>query len=179
MQGARNEIFAMQPAPIQVSYMGFPGTTGATYIDYLVTDEVCNWIRVFQISLEHLFSFQPYFSIYYDWLLSFTFQFVSPLQYAHIYSEKLVHLPHCYFVNDYKQVCSEKSYLYHVICTFSSVPRSYYKTHLYKCYLQKNQDVLDPNSKPKRSDYGLPEDKFIFACFNQLYKMDPEIVNTW
>ncbi|XP_024014904.1 probable UDP-N-acetylglucosamine--peptide N-acetylglucosaminyltransferase SEC isoform X2 [Eutrema salsugineum] len=110
-KGARNEIFAMQPAPIQVSYMGFPGTTGATYIDYLVTDE-----------------------------------FVSPLQYSHIYSEKLVHLPHCYFVNDYKQ---------------------------------KNQDVLDPNSKPKRSDYGLPEDKFIFACFNQLYKMDPEIVNTW
>lgn len=31
----------MQPAPIQVSYMGFPGTTGADYIDYLVTDEVC------------------------------------------------------------------------------------------------------------------------------------------
>lgn len=30
----------MQPAPIQVSYMGFPGTTGADYIDYLVTDEV-------------------------------------------------------------------------------------------------------------------------------------------
>lgn len=39
-QGARNEIFAMKPAPIQVSYMGFPGTTGASYIDYLVTDEV-------------------------------------------------------------------------------------------------------------------------------------------
>ena len=31
-------------------------------------------------------------------------QFVSPSCYAHIYSEKLVHLPHCYFVNDYKQV---------------------------------------------------------------------------
>lgn len=31
-------------------------------------------------------------------------QFVSPMCYAHIYSEKLVHLPHCYFVNDYKQV---------------------------------------------------------------------------
>lgn len=39
-QGARNEIFAMQPAPVQVSYMGFPGTMGASYIDYLVTDEV-------------------------------------------------------------------------------------------------------------------------------------------
>ncbi|TYG46842.1 hypothetical protein ES288_D11G289000v1 [Gossypium darwinii] len=110
-KGARNEIFAMQPAPIQVSYMGFPGTTGADYIDYLVSDE-----------------------------------FVSPLRYAHIYSEKLVHLPHCYFVNDYKQ---------------------------------KNRDVLDPHCQHKRSDYGLPEDKFIFACFNQLYKMDPEIFNTW
>ncbi|XP_043709436.1 probable UDP-N-acetylglucosamine--peptide N-acetylglucosaminyltransferase SEC [Telopea speciosissima] len=110
-KGARNEIFAMQPAPIQVSYMGFPGTTGATYIDYLVTDE-----------------------------------FVSPTCFSHIYSEKLVHLPHCYFVNDYKQ---------------------------------KNQDVLDPVCRHKRSDYGLPENKFIFACFNQLYKMDPEVFNTW
>ncbi|OEL18475.1 putative UDP-N-acetylglucosamine--peptide N-acetylglucosaminyltransferase SEC [Dichanthelium oligosanthes] len=110
-KGARNEIFALQPAPIQVSYMGFPGTTGAAYIDYLVTDE-----------------------------------FVSPSCYAHIYSEKLVHLPHCYFVNDYKQ---------------------------------KNQDCLTPVCPHKRSDYGLPEDKFIFACFNQLYKMDPEIFDTW
>jgi protein O-GlcNAc transferase len=42
-KGARSEIFAMQPAPIQVSYMGFPGTTGAEYIDYLVTDEVYPW----------------------------------------------------------------------------------------------------------------------------------------
>ncbi|XWS64795.1 hypothetical protein CRYUN_Cryun05aG0034500 [Craigia yunnanensis] len=89
----------------KVSYMGFPGTTGANFIDCLVTDE-----------------------------------FVSPLRFSHIYSEKLVHLPHCYFVNDYKQ---------------------------------KNRDVLDPTC------HGLPEDKFIFACFNQLYKMDPEIFNTW
>ncbi|KAK4585603.1 hypothetical protein RGQ29_023025 [Quercus rubra] len=110
-KGARNEIFAMQPAPIQISYMGFPGTTGASYIHYLITDE-----------------------------------FVSPSRFSHIYSEKLVHLPHCYFVNDYKQ---------------------------------KNCDVLDLKCQPKRSDYGLPEDKFIFACFNQLYKMDPDIFNTW
>lgn len=110
-KGARNEIFAMKPAPIQVSYMGFPGTTGANYIDYLVTDE-----------------------------------FVSPTRLSHIYSEKLVHMPHCYFVNDYKQ---------------------------------KNQDVLDPVCQPKRSDYGLPEDKFLFACFNQLYKIHPGIFITW
>ncbi|CAM8896131.1 unnamed protein product [Rhodiola kirilowii] len=110
-KGARNEIFAMQPAPIQISYMGFPGTTGASYIHYLVTDE-----------------------------------FVSPLKFESMYSEKLVHLPHCYFVNDYKQ---------------------------------KNREVLDLKCQPTRSDYGLPENKFLFACFNQLYKMDPGIFNTW
>ena len=31
-------------------------------------------------------------------------QFVSPSHLSHIYSEKLVHVPNCYFVNDYKQV---------------------------------------------------------------------------
>eukprot|EP00271_Cylindrocystis_brebissonii_P018972 TRINITY_DN555_c1_g1_i1.p1 TRINITY_DN555_c1_g1~~TRINITY_DN555_c1_g1_i1.p1 ORF type:complete len:434 (+),score=67.76 TRINITY_DN555_c1_g1_i1:232-1533(+) len=110
-KGARNDVFALRPAPIQVSYMGFPGTTGADYIDYLVTDKV-----------------------------------VSPRSLAHIYSEKLVHVPNCYFVNDYKQ---------------------------------RDMDVLDKSSLPRRSTYGLPEDKFLFACFNQLYKMDPEIVTTW
>ncbi|XP_062104923.1 probable UDP-N-acetylglucosamine--peptide N-acetylglucosaminyltransferase SEC [Humulus lupulus] len=45
--------------------------------------------------------------------------------------------------------------------------------------MKKNCDVLDPNCQPKRSSYGLPEEKFIFACFNQLYKMDPDIFNTW
>jgi protein O-GlcNAc transferase len=27
-KGARNEIFALHPAPVQTSYMGFPATTG-------------------------------------------------------------------------------------------------------------------------------------------------------
>lgn len=36
---ARPNIFAMRPSPIQVNYLGFPGTIGAPYIDYLVADE--------------------------------------------------------------------------------------------------------------------------------------------
>ncbi len=31
-------ICAMRPAPIQVAYLGFPGTTGADFIDYLIAD---------------------------------------------------------------------------------------------------------------------------------------------
>lgn len=34
----RQGVFAMRPAPIQVTYLGFPGTTGADYMDYLIAD---------------------------------------------------------------------------------------------------------------------------------------------
>ena len=33
--GARNEIFALRPAPIQVMWLGYPGTSGASYMDYV------------------------------------------------------------------------------------------------------------------------------------------------
>ena len=39
-KGARNEIFALWPAPVQTSYMGFPATTGASFLPYLITDKV-------------------------------------------------------------------------------------------------------------------------------------------
>ncbi len=35
---ARSEIFALRPAPIQINCIGFPGTLGADYYDYIVTD---------------------------------------------------------------------------------------------------------------------------------------------
>ena len=34
----RTGIFALRPAPIQVNYLGFPGTMGAEYIDYILVD---------------------------------------------------------------------------------------------------------------------------------------------
>jgi len=37
---ARTEIFALRPAPIQVNYLGYPGTMGATFMDYLIGDLV-------------------------------------------------------------------------------------------------------------------------------------------
>lgn len=38
--GNRFEIFAKRPSPIQVSYLGFPGSTGADFIDYNIVDKV-------------------------------------------------------------------------------------------------------------------------------------------
>jgi protein O-GlcNAc transferase len=39
-EGSRTEILAQRAAPIQVNYLGFPGTMGANYIDYLIADHV-------------------------------------------------------------------------------------------------------------------------------------------
>ena len=36
---ARPNILAFRPAPVQVNYLGFPGTMGAPFIDYIVADE--------------------------------------------------------------------------------------------------------------------------------------------
>jgi len=33
-------LFARRPAPVQVNYLGFPGTLGAPYIDYIVADRI-------------------------------------------------------------------------------------------------------------------------------------------
>jgi protein O-GlcNAc transferase len=39
-QNSRLAICALRPAPVQVSYLGFPGTTGADFFDYMITDRI-------------------------------------------------------------------------------------------------------------------------------------------
>lgn len=39
-RSSRTEILAQRPAPVQVNYLGFPGTMGAPYMDYLIADAV-------------------------------------------------------------------------------------------------------------------------------------------
>ena len=39
-EGSRTGIFAFRAAPIQVNYLGYPGTMSAPYIDYLIADQV-------------------------------------------------------------------------------------------------------------------------------------------
>jgi len=36
---AQPDIFASRPAPIQVGYLGYPGTSGASYFDFILADE--------------------------------------------------------------------------------------------------------------------------------------------
>ncbi len=37
-EDARTGVFARRPAPVQVNYLGFPGTMGADFIDYVIAD---------------------------------------------------------------------------------------------------------------------------------------------
>lgn len=53
-KGARNEIFALRPAPIQVMWLGYPGTSGASYMDYIVTDKITSPIHLFDQYSEKL-----------------------------------------------------------------------------------------------------------------------------
>ncbi len=39
-EGARLGIFAGRPAPVQVDYMGYPGTMGADFYDYIIADAI-------------------------------------------------------------------------------------------------------------------------------------------
>jgi protein O-GlcNAc transferase len=39
-KGNRLDICALRPAPVQATYLGFPGTTGADFFDYIITDRI-------------------------------------------------------------------------------------------------------------------------------------------
>lgn len=38
-EGARTSIFGLRPAPIQINFLGYPGTMGTTFHDFIVADE--------------------------------------------------------------------------------------------------------------------------------------------
>ena len=64
-KGGRLDVLALRPAPIQVNYLGYPGTVGAEFVDYILADPT-----------------------------------ILPMDRQPFYSERIVHLPHCYQAND-------------------------------------------------------------------------------
>jgi protein O-GlcNAc transferase len=105
-EGERFNIFSYRAAPIQVSYIGYPGTTGADYMDYVIADHT-----------------------------------VIPEASQENYSEKIVRLPNTYQVNDRQRIIS--------------------------------------NAIFQRKDCNLPETGFIYCCFNNNFKITPDIFDCW
>lgn len=49
------EIFAHRPAPVQISFLGYPGTTGTDFMDYYIGDPYCTPPSMHQYFSEKLF----------------------------------------------------------------------------------------------------------------------------
>jgi predicted O-linked N-acetylglucosamine transferase (SPINDLY family) len=102
----RPGILARRPAPIQVSYLGYPGTLGSGFMDYVIADKT-----------------------------------VLPFDQQPYYTERIVHLPECYQVNDSKRIIAGRV--------------------------------------PERREMGLPDQGFVFCCFNHSYKITAPVFDVW
>jgi FkbM family methyltransferase len=103
----RVTVMAYRPAPVQITWLGMPGSTGAGGdIDYVIGDP---WV-VFEGNVDG-------------------------------FSEKIVQLPRSYQPNDH-------------------VPP-------------------DLSLAGERADHNLPQDLFVFCCFNQHYKISPDTFRLW
>ncbi|KAI0450191.1 glycosyltransferase family 41 protein [Xylaria acuta] len=92
-RGARNEVFAARPAPIQMSFMGFAGTLGAEWCDYLLADETAIPLSTLRplrsnVGLECVFRDEEYTEAA-DW----------------VYTENIIFCRDTFFCCDHAQSC--------------------------------------------------------------------------
>ncbi len=102
--GARANILAFRPAPLQITYLGFPGPTGLPCVDYVIAD-----------------------------------RYLIPEAEKPFYSERPLYLP------------------------------------VFQC--SDRQRPVAP--LPSRAECGLPDDCFVFCCFNNNYKFNEEVFSSW
>ena len=103
--GARPWVMAHRPAPVQAKYMGYPGTSGSGFIDYLIADRT-----------------------------------VVPAGQDGFFSEKIAALPDTLWVTDTRRAVA---------------------------------------APPLRADVGLPQNGFVFCCFNHSWKITPPLFDIW
>jgi len=60
----RLDIFAMKPAPVQITYLGYPGTTGLKTMDYRLTDTIADPVNNAFYYTEQLIRINPPFICY-------------------------------------------------------------------------------------------------------------------
>jgi protein O-GlcNAc transferase len=110
--GGRHEFFLERIAPIQVNYLGYPGTIGAKFMDYMVADARA-----------------------------------LPEADRPNFAESIAYLPHCFF----------------------PAPGEF-----------PPPDAGPPSALPGlRAAAGLPEKGFVFCCFNNSFKIEPDVFAIW
>ena len=61
---SRLGVFSYKPAPIQITYLAYPNTTGLSYIDYRITDCIADHMETKQIYSEKLLRMPNCFLLY-------------------------------------------------------------------------------------------------------------------
>ncbi|KAG0086516.1 hypothetical protein BGZ92_008080, partial [Podila epicladia] len=208
-KGARNEVFAARPCPVQVSFMGFAGTLGAGWCDYIVADPiVCPpelvtgvaWKRkqramildsangralpapisrrpssgekdVSQIESES----DPSKDFARKTFSDFEGD-VDPEDSSDdwVYTEKFIYMPHSYFVNDHRQGFREEEKEQEKRLLLATEPHLAMSPEWGWILEQDRRWQMRKELFP-----GLAENTVIFANFNQLYKIDPQIFKVW
>lgn len=105
-QHTRSGLFQSRLAPVQVNFLGYPGTMGAQFMDYIIADPT-----------------------------------VIPTDQRRFYTESVICLPYSYQPND------------------------------------DAREVAATNTT--RSNFDLPEEAFVFCCFNNNYKISPKEFDIW
>ncbi|KAH8927877.1 glycosyltransferase family 41 protein [Atractiella rhizophila] len=156
-KGARNEVFAARPAPLQMEFMGFAGPLSGGWCDYVVADAiVCppetaaaeEWRRRKDQGLPESPADLP--------------GDIDPEEASDswVYNEKFIYMPDSYFVCDHAQSSRD---------ALSTLPPD-----------QRWSVEEDLRWRKRRELFpGLRDDVVIFANFNQLYKIDPAIFQSW
>jgi predicted O-linked N-acetylglucosamine transferase (SPINDLY family) len=103
---AREAVFALRPAPLQVNAIGFQCTLGTRWHDYILCDRYC-----------------------------------IPEALQRFYSERPLYMPHVLYPSDTTRLAA--------------------------------------GAPPSRAACGLPESGFVFCCFNNAYKILPEVFAVW
>lgn len=167
-KGARNEIFAARPCPVQCSFMGFAGTLGGGWCDWIIADPV---VCPPQMVTGEVWRQRTQEGA----TIMSSGDFEGDLDPEEatddfVYTEKFIYMPHSYFVNDHKQGFRDD----HPI------------TQQPVLYNQKaNEETMWAVEEEKRWKMRhevfphLPDNVLIFANFNQLYKLEPGTFRMW
>ncbi len=162
-KGARNEIFAARPCPVQMEFMGFAGPLVSGWTDWVIADPVvCPPSYTSGDVWRRQLSQQPAAALG-------SSDFAGDLdpegpRHDWIYSERFVYMPHSYFVNDHKQGFRESD----EVPSPDQTPEDLWQAEERKRWTARKE--LFPN---------LPDDYLIFTDFNQLYKCEPSLFRLW
>ncbi|KAI8868732.1 TPR-like protein [Ramicandelaber brevisporus] len=174
-KGAKNEIFAARPAPILASYLGYAGSMGAQWCDWFIVDPiVCPPDTVGYERRKQLLSDRG-LSVYDGEDASMDDGELNPEDSSTewMYTERIVYMPHTYFVSDHRQGFREAS---DVNVLHSTAPLAS-PTSLHDLAWANEQAKRLAMRRELFPTYS--DDTFIFANFNQLYKIDPICLRTW